>query len=186
MVTQGLKAQAPTCISHWWNNFDFGMHCLWKELSIWEVQFMIVMTYISTRRAISCQHEKEKKEEKKSSRQSRLRVLCFFPLEKLVKIEFVIWWGEILPWLLFCFPHWKLDAHRCFKVFGRWQNSVTNALKYPSLENCSLYLKIKMSICYETIVFIPKVLNNNLSQEYFLNNFPKMQKKKKPPWKWTF
>lgn len=34
-----------------------------------------------------------------------------------------------------------------------------------------------MSVCYETIVFIPKVLNNNLSQEYFLNNFPEMQKK---------
>lgn len=46
------------------------------------------------------------------------------PPQKLVKIEFVIWRCEVLPWLLFFFPHWELDAHRCFEVFGRIQNSV--------------------------------------------------------------
>lgn len=100
MVTQGLKAQAPSCISHWWNNFDFGMHCLWKELSIWEAQFMIVMTYISTWRAISCQHEKGKK---KVADKVDSGCCPPPPPEKLVKIEFVIWRCEVLPWLLFFF-----------------------------------------------------------------------------------
>lgn len=49
---------------------------------------MIVMTYISTRRAISCQHEKGKK--KKVADKVDSGCCPPPPPEKLVKIEFVI------------------------------------------------------------------------------------------------